>query len=194
MKQFFNIIILFATASILFVSCSRESGIALTKRHYRNGYYVERNHSNRFGAEARETRTSYDKKVEETVNISTLTTVQQSSEKVIASENKAAITKANNIKGLVLSIRPSSIEAGDQVQVDHAIAQRTTERKNMLFEKKELMSNSSSGGHSLVWIIIVVLLILWGLSLLSGAGGGGLLWLLLVIALVLLILRLLGVL
>ncbi|MBI2271876.1 MAG: hypothetical protein HYU69_16160 [Bacteroidetes bacterium] len=194
MKQFFNTIMIFATASILFVSCSRESGISLTKRHYRSGYYVERNHSSHVGVEARETGKSSDKKVEVPVSISTLMPGQESSGKVIASENKAGITKAKNVKELVRSIRPSSIKSEDQAPIDNAITGGSVERKNMFFEKKEIMASGSAIGHSLVWIIIVVLLILWGLSLLSGAGGGGLLWLLLVIALVLLILRLLGIL
>jgi uncharacterized membrane protein YqaE (UPF0057 family) len=41
MKKLFASIILFTASALLLSSCSSSSSIALTKRHYRSGYYVD---------------------------------------------------------------------------------------------------------------------------------------------------------
>lgn len=193
MKKIFSSIMLFTAASLLFFSCKQESGIAITKRHYRNGYYVERNHSKPAVSKTQEAKASDNKQVKEPVSTAIQTPRQESTKQVIAATGKIVNDKIEKVKGVIHSLKPSSIKAESPVSTDKAVIKDQADNKNVFAEKK-WMAKKSSGGHSIIWIIIVVLLILWGISLLTGQGGGGLLWLLLVVALILLILRLLGIL
>jgi flagellar biosynthesis GTPase FlhF len=194
MKKLLTSVILFVTASLLFFSCKQSADLAITKRHYRSGYYVERNRSVQLEPKVQEAKVSKQIKTEQPVQTAQQTPRENDSKQAVASKTEKVTVKKANIIAALHSIKNSAANPFKTIASDEVIVKSQVENKNML-SQKVIMARSSGGGHSIVWVIIVVLLLLWVLSYLMGGWGlgSGLLSLLLVIAVVLLILKLLGV-
>jgi hypothetical protein len=193
MKNLFTCITLFIGASILFSSCSHQD-LALTKRHYRNGYYVERS------AKPADQKT----KAQEPVDSEQPVTVSEEAVEPKMENNLLAGTDNLNktVQGDIAQDN-STIKSADHTGTNKSIIPHFSildSKKNTpktflenKFSANKMLRSSGSGGHGLLWTIIVILLILWLIAFLMGGWGlGNLLWLILVVALVLLILRLLG--
>lgn len=194
MKKLATSTLLVTALSILFFSCSREAGISLTKRHYRSGYYVERNHSMPVQAKSVESKLSSDKKDAQSITAVPQTPRHEDAKPVITKMSDKITDKTETPKRLVRSIKATSDEVYNRFSTDKKTVTKPVENKYMFTDNSEMLRSSSSHG-SLLWIIIILLVVLWVVSYSSGGWGlGGLLYLLLVIAVVLLILRLLGVL
>lgn len=194
MKNLFTCITLFIGASILFSSCSHQD-LALTKRHYRNGYYVERT-TKPAGQKTKEQETVYS---EQPVTASEETTEPKMENNLLAGTDNLNKNGQGDITQDHSTVKPADYIAAKKSAIPHfsVLDSKKNSPKTFLANKfplkKMLVRSSDGGGHGLLWTIIVILLILWLVALLTGGWGlGNLIWLILVVALVLLILRLLG--
>lgn len=193
MKNLFNCITLIIGTSVLFSSCSHQD-LALTKRHYRNGYYVER------------TTKPADQKTkaqEPAYSEQPVTAPEEAMEPKMESNLLAGTDNSNKTGQGDITQDNSTIKSADKIGTNKSVIpyfsivdSKKNTPKTFLENKsplKKMLRSSDGGGHGLIWTIIVILLIIWLIALLTGGWGlGGLLWLILVVALVLLILRLLG--
>jgi hypothetical protein len=176
-------------ASIVFSSCGT-SNIAITKRHYNKGYYVERSSSNvapyiKGGATQPVTKPLYAMQTQAKQSTHVVNTIQ------VARANNTFIVAntphKNATQSRVVEIikYPAAIIEAPASQITMAVASITKVQDGDHAERAAL---------SLFWLVIVVILILWLIGLLSGGWGlGGLINLLLVVALILLILWLLRI-
>ncbi|MCC6691284.1 MAG: hypothetical protein IT235_07095 [Bacteroidia bacterium] len=194
MKKLIASILVFATLSAILLSCKHNANLAITKRHYRNGYYVEhRLPVKKF--EVNEAKAEQPVKQLPDLEAISLFGNRKNLSGTIASENKAAIKQKNSLQS-IHSIAVLPTKASKKITPDKVIEKVQIEKQNNYSDSRmELLKRSSGGGHSLVWVIIIVLLVLWALSYFMGGWGIGAGWLslLIVLAVVLLILKLLGV-
>ncbi len=191
--------VILLVGSIVLFSCGKQSGISLTKRHYRNGYNIE------ISGNENETKT-YSRNMEkkEKPEYAGLKNGEQQQfevkhsstmyEKVDLSENSSA--KGRIIKKVDENKRVyASIKGGQKIPTVSTMHRPSLRATHLLLDNK--VTTSSDEGHyygGLIWTIIAVLLVLWLLSLLTGGWGlGGFLYIFLVVALVLIALRLLSI-
>lgn len=193
MKKTHASVFILAFAGFLLSSCESTSNMSITKRHYRNGYYLERTNPNIQMQKMQQTRVLPGER-----------NIKPSNElKLTSGQNRIQPTKNNpetplgQIKKVKTSIYTID-NAGKTINEINTPAKGIRENKS-IFNKNKIATHKihdgeeSNGLGGLLWIIIIVLVILWALSYpLGGFGVGGLIYLLLVIALILLILRLLG--
>jgi major membrane immunogen (membrane-anchored lipoprotein) len=189
MKAFITSIILFISASIFLSSCG--SKLSLTKRHYRNGYYVSNTNKQSTHKIKDDKKITINKPViaepiiEERVYAETIIndeTFSSDVNKNYSTNNEIKKTSDNyfkkNITKQVTKTSPSFVI-----------------KKNKLHFQKLIKSKhdgDDKDGLSLFWIIIIIVLILWAFGYLAFALGA-FIHLLLLIALVLLILWLLRI-
>jgi hypothetical protein len=201
MKKLFTSAVLFVLAGVLLSSCSNTSGLSITKRHYRSGYYVNWGSKKQVPAVA---------KIPLMARHQGIPVISAKSETQVSTTGS---TVASTKSGIVIKNEPSK-----KIQIsENKIINSTSSSKNIFtvnadatnnvaespgVNNRQTLSESNSGAGdaaagaalSLLWIVIVVILILFLIGVLSGGWGlGGLLYLLLVIALVLLILWLLRI-
>lgn len=196
MKKIHISLILFVFAGILFSSCSNSSRIAITKRHYRSGYYVD------FGA----------KKPVQTVSKISPVNRHKTAQAITAKPvNQVAMNVTTEVTPAILQNSQTStkLQTGNAKIIHSATADNDIAPTNgnnvnespTLANKQTVLESSGDGDRgaerdalSLLWIVIVVILILWLIGIIAGGFGlGGLINLLLVIALILFILWLLRV-
>ena len=193
MNHLFTRIILFTGASLLFFSCSRESSLSFTKRHYRNGYFVEhainqpvpkpQTHETDFIEQPSiaSQKTTKQIRVERDLDVKNVNTSE--SKQAVVSKPKSVATERINHKPVNGSI-PSFIS-------DIRSKTNTPVHK---FQLKHTQQVTDENVRSFFWTVILVILILWLIAVLSGGWGlGGLVHLLLVVALILFILWLLRI-
>jgi hypothetical protein len=185
-----SIYLLICMAALLFSSCAKLATLTVEKRHYRNGYYVDYNHNNKFKAEI----TKADRQQEDMQkpvlanDISTKESFPDERNKIIPSSNMypnipdAGEEKQQISKSKLGKIIKSAIIA-DSEPIPHDLIKRGYS------EKKD-----SDEPLSMFWSVIVLIVVVWLIAYFTGGWGlGGLINLLLLVALILFILWLLRV-
>jgi hypothetical protein len=192
MKHLFKRIVLFIGTSALIFSCSRDSSLSFTKRHYRNGYYVEyADKKSTLKLKAHETALTEEPtltsqktigpKVERNLIIKDGNTNE--SKGGIVSKNKSTSTKGINLK--LVTERPSLLLPATHSKTNTPIYK---------FHVKGVQDTTNEDVRSFFWTVILVILVLWLIAVLTGGWGlGGLVHLFLVVALILFILWLLRI-
>jgi hypothetical protein len=196
MKKILASLTLFALSGILLSSCSNSSKLAITKRHYRSGYYVDFSRRRPTPAVARILPDNKHKSVQ------IITTKP---------ENLVAMNTSTVVKPEVFqnTPNPSKQQASDAKTINLTATNKNISVINSnkiidipVLENKQTSYEGNIGGDrgaerdalSLLWIVIVVILILWLIGIIAGGFGlGGLINLLLLIALILFILWLLRI-
>ncbi len=204
MKNQYKFLMLFSAAVILLASCSPASKLAVTKRHYRSGYYVDRGVSKNKETSASQNKSAVHQQValsesatkttplihvqdQNELAVSTKTTAQKATKQATARvKNKAQTETANPVvNNAFANHAKANLSAPDMLvnpfYVSHLIKQNI-----------QVPVDGDDGARSLLWLIIVIILILWLLGLLFSFGGS-LIHLLLVLALILFILWLLRI-
>jgi hypothetical protein len=202
MKTLLRFLLVSLAGSVLLTSCSTTSNLALTKRHYRNGYYVDRGHTNPNAGTPAEAYKQEEKVASEkpadvktpAVNSTPENTTVETTpaagknlasrvKEVLKKQTvKTAPAKSEVVSAKTLAMQPASAEKHNQASV-----------QDRLLSEKALL-HSDSGHHGFLWTLIVVLLLVWLILFLLGTTLGGLIWLILVVALVIFLLRILGIL
>jgi len=189
MKKIHVPLILFVFAGILFSSCSNSSKLAFTKRHYRNGYFVD--------------NIGKIKTIPAIAGIPAKATQQIITPAITKSENPITINVPviASQKAQLTGSTINSASTGKNILIANTYATNNISQGLVLGNKEAISASTGDDGGSseraalsLLWIVIVVILILWLIGILAGGFGlGGLVNLLLVIALILLILWLLRI-
>lgn len=191
MKKLITSPILFIAACILFASCGQDfSGNAISKRHYRSGYYLAMNNN----------KPAESKSVESKKIISDASTLAVEEKKETINNDVVENERSLNAEEIPLVADASTNDSKQGKATTTTTFQKAKAIKTLLKNSSKIKEAASSikdvkKGHrngGLIWTIIIILLLLWLLGFIIG-GFGGLLYILLVIALVLLILKILGV-
>jgi hypothetical protein len=204
MKNTSSLIILIFSFALILSSCGSQSGISLTKRHYRNGYHVE------LGKGKLPQTAKVEVKSDEVIDIEQSTEAEQLiNDKVtpgsasLATEPEKQVILANNETAAINHKQDAAVgesEAKPATGKNKLFSEGTGSIKKVIKNsgiKEMIKSNSntasaSEDGGGLLWTIIAILLVLWLIGLLTGTTLGGLIYILLVVALVLVLIRLLG--
>jgi len=194
MKKLITFSIICIVACMGFSSCM--SNLAITKRHYNKGYYIDRSETKELALLAKEKATGLKVAApaypiqttiaEKDANSSTSVQIVKTDKTIIAASakktrQKAVLTSTTSsmIVNLPVAVEPSVLRANSSVSGLNAIADHGDGGRDAL---------------SLFWLIILIILIVWVIGLIAGGWGlGGFINILLVIALILLILWLLRV-
>lgn len=188
MKKLFTLVVISVLASFVLSSCSS----TFTKRKYRKGYYVSKNHKPR---DTKETVTRHeDKKPVTSVPALVMPELAKAeAAKVPATtENKSAsapVTSKQTTSKNSMSGKKLPALALSDISVKHPVKTIDT----AINKYKLNAHDGESDGLSLFWIVILIILILWALGLISGSFGF-IINVLLLVALILLILWLLRIL
>lgn len=194
MKKILASLTLFALTGILLSSCSNSSKLAITKRHYRSGYYVD-----------------FSKRRSIPIIAKALPDNKHNSAQIGTSKPENQVVM--NTSTVVIPGNFQSTSNPSKQISDAKTMNLTTGNKNVsvthsnkimdipVLEDKQSYEGNVGGDRgaerdalSLLWIVIVVILILWLIGIVAGGFGlGGLINLLLLIALILFILWLLRV-
>jgi hypothetical protein len=189
MKKLFTGISLFICTAILLSSCSQS--LSISKRHYKNGYYVD--YSNKKTIKRNTPEKTY---VEPTVVVATKNIDDAKTEtKNYNSDNTSTIQKAS---------QQSTHKSNSTATPFHTSLTETKINTSKVYVKnKEQINNAlkrativdeGNDVRSLLWLVIVIVLILWLVGFLAGGFGlGPLINLLLLVALILFILWLLRI-
>lgn len=183
----------FIAGSLLLISCSQISTFSVTKRHYRDGYYIDINSG----------------KQAEHISQQVLKQNRMDNRRIVIAENKPENKSYTSAGATIINKKDGNggkiANRGKVVTHMHPIRQgmnapmtsvyKDAAIQKMVSNKKtSSQDNIDSPGYWL-WTIIVLLFLVWLLSLLTGGWGlGGLIYIFLVVALILLIFRLLSVL
>jgi len=178
-------------AGLIFESCNSGLNFSVTKRHYRNGFYVDRTASRQ--QPVSQSTQSVAKSGFETKPLDVLID-NQPEQPLVASTVR---TEFNGIKTTTLG---KSINQGVSpinrtvLQINKPVSEMNVINNSDKIKSFSKMDDTSSPGYW-VWTIIGILLLIWLLSLLTGGWGlGGLIYIFLVVAIILLIFRLLSIL
>jgi hypothetical protein len=207
MKKSYNFLLLFSVAVMLLTSCSEGSKLALTKRHYRNGYYVDRGNSKTTQTVIAENKSINHKEVKqsETANSSASSSDVPEQIQTVPADKPASVKEHASVRPAVAHSHSSVRKTAEAPSTAKSFASQATSKLksapsvvNPFFVAKKIGQKLSApvdgddGARSLIWLIIVIILILWLLGLLFSFGGD-LIHLLLVVALILFILWLLRI-
>lgn len=206
MKNSSALIIFIFSLALIVSSCGSQSGISVTKRHYRNGYNVELGKgraAETAGITRKSEKTAATKSeiilpesevtpapvTNDPANVSAELAKQSilaNAENTSTSEIKTATADKPEIK----SKKTNKLFSEGTPSLRKVI--RNSGVKEMIRSNSNTTSASADGGGGLLWTIIAILLVLWLIGLLTGTTLGGLIYILLVVALVLVLIRLLG--
>lgn len=177
-----SVFILLVSISVLITSCMEHKFLSVSKRHYRNGYYLDLS-SNRSVHDA------------STVGSGKKSTVSGTDQNTLVSEPE--LTEPTKEDPEIIVYQPQLKEERSSISAPSPM--KLFERTNCVFSKRHnalcgMLKDHEDSGY-ILWTIISILIVLWLISLLTGGWGlGGLIYIFLVVALVLLLLRLLSVL
>src|SRR5574337_2013174 len=143
MKKVFTSIILFAAASLLFYSCSSSPGVAITKRHYRNGYYVERNHARPIEPGVQQANGLKDEKTVRPLSLSAQTVRQENSEQAISVKNNNRKDNPEKLKRHIHSIPSVLIDTDNSSNVNEGVSKSPIGNTSAFSETKEMAKSSS---------------------------------------------------
>lgn len=197
MKKLVTYLSLFICASFLFISCGRNYSVSFTKRHYRNGYYV--NFSN-------EKSSLKERKIFLVQKENADLTINEKSESFsnnesLAENNSTPNSKTENSEINTNKQNKNKISLSDKLNKNSTTSNTSVYKKSKILLKNELRNkitniknfDDTNDSQNIIIAVIVILLLLWLLAMLNhGWGIGGLYHLLLLVILILLILWLLG--
>ncbi len=192
MKNLIKFSAILLTASAFFSSCS--SNLAITKRHYTSGFYVDYSKGNKTIAPNKATLPTAAAPII-AVPVVTNNPVANSKE-LVKNTSPLAIV---NIKKMLPKIHVLPVAKQANATSSGSTITPASESSPIVSESPKMNTGiSDDGGEhaalSLLWLVIVIILILWLVGLLAGGFGlGGLINLLLVVALILLVLWLLRI-
>lgn len=201
MKKIITTPILFIVACLLITSCAQDfSGNAISKRHYRSGYYIAKNNNKPV-----ESKTVESKKL-----IPDATTLAVEEIKETTNDNVVEKERTLNVEELPLAAnvtnddskqgKASTLTTTNKVKAIKTLLKNSSKIKETVSSIKEAKKShrGGGGGGNLLWTILLILLVLILIgAVLDGSLGGaliGLITLILVIVLVIWLLRLLGIL
>jgi len=193
MKNLIKFSAILLTASAFFSSCS--SNLAITKRHYTSGFYVDYSKGN---------KAISTNKISQSVATTPIIAAPVVASAPVPSSREAIKTNTPttiiNIKKLLPKINVLPIAKHGSANSFGTTIAPASEASPIVSESpkmNESISDGDRGDHaalSLLWLVIVIVLILWLIGILAGGFGlGGLINVLLVIALILLVLWLLRI-
>ena len=201
MKNLIKFSTILITASILFSSC--ESNLAITKRHYNKGFYID--YTKNSSKEITPKSSGNIAQAPATTTINNLQSapkqnnVQVNPIQRIAEKSRAALVSMKKMLPKI-SLKPVTKQnLTNRTDVTEGSSLENTSTINNSLRMNDSITDDGDHGErralSLLWLVIVVILILWLIGLLAGGFGlGGFINLLLLIALILLILWLLRIL
>lgn len=200
-----NFIFIFSATVIS--SCAFVPGISLTKRNFRDGYYLDFISGKKNKSEFKPETISADKLIEQPVDVLIKILPENNLADLSPEKTGFSVLKKNNneIQRKVIRKANSPDVISGAGGLNKNIFSRTISSVKLLSKIPTSLvnfpktSNSTASvnheGGEIIWTIIGVLILLWLLSLLTGGWGlGGLIYILLVVAIILAILRLLEVL
>src|ERR1051325_6797921 len=180
MKKLYFLIMVLALA-VLGTSCSHTLNLSLTKRHYRDGFYVD------MGSK---------KTSSQPVALLKHTPVPLSKE--INTGSTREINTIPDEKQLANQEMNSSSEPSFSKEMPHTKTNTLLNPPRILKNKRALFRNQvmkDDNDHVYwLWTLVGILVVVWLILLLTGGSLGGLIYIVLVVALVLVLLRLLSVL
>ncbi len=194
MKKLSISIFIAALTGLLFSSCSHFSDVSMTKRHYRNGYYIETYASGKpvqkqevKQEEARSKETDLPELKPNTLvnNEATLT------KGVENTMNQDGQIKKNRTAIYTMS-HPTLNNSNLNADPDKELT--VTQKGNKITRLEHRYEGDHHGIGGILWFLIVLLLILFLLNFILSFNLGGLVYIILVIALILLLFRLIGML
>jgi hypothetical protein len=195
MKQTSAKFLLFSILAALLYSCSTNNSIGITKRHYRNGYFIE----NPVFVSSKKEKPSPASTAKITVATDNSTETREKSptaENLTPYANPEISTDLSDSKAVPVLTegRHKSISAAKNVLPEIPFYKTISAKRTRSFLKMpdEGDHHFSLGGF--LWFIIVLLLILFLLNFLLSFNLGGLVYLILLIAVILLLFRLIGML
>lgn len=194
MKKLFTYSTILIILSLLTISCSKKTNSAITKRHYKNGYYVNKFNKRHHVA----SKTVETKKTSEIEKTEPITTDLLVSNTIKTNKIESVVSKTEKRTSKQISYKPKSINYKNEPK-SYISLNPGVHIINPIINKelKTTVKSSKSDneeGRSLLWLIVVIILILWLLGfLVGGFATGGLIHLLLVVALILFILWLLRI-
>lgn len=177
-------------ATFIISSCGNK--LALTKRHYNKGYYVESNKNIKSGI-VENKQSTLSKTSIEIANVVDKNKSNSYKNVVDCKSNNLNDVTVNNKEKTTFKIntKTKKINQRDKITLINKLKKINVSIGNVQSFKLSAANEDTDSGFSLFWIVILVLLLLWlfGYILLSG----GLINLVLALALVLLILWLLRI-
>jgi len=192
MKKLITFSIVCIIACIGFTSCT--SKLAITKRHYNKGYYVDYSANKQIASVAKEKAN----RIKAPVPVSVLPVATESNTipgnvaQITRAENTISINNAKSAKHkAVVASNTGGIATNLPIATEAPVMQvRAVSAVNSVTDN----DHGHRDGLSLFWLIILIILIVWVLGLIAGGWGlGGLINILLIVALILLILWLLRI-
>ena len=197
MKKLVTYLSLFICACFLFISCGRNYSVSFTKRHYRNGYFV--NFSNeKSSLKERKKILAQKEKIDLTINDKPQSF---STNESLADNISSPISKSENSEINTNKQNKDKISLSDKLNKNSTTSNTSVYKKSKILLKNELRNkitniknfDDTNDSQNIIIAVIVILLLLWLLAMLNhGWGIGGLYHLLLLVILILLILWLLG--
>jgi hypothetical protein len=192
MKNLIKFSAILLTASAFFSSCS--SNLAITKRHYTSGFYVDYSKGNKTIAP---NKTSLPIAAAPIIATPVITNSPVANSKEAIKNTSPAVIV--NIKKMMPKINVLPIAKQGSANSFGTTMAPASESSPIVSESPKITTSiSDDGGEhaalSLLWLVIVIILILWLIGLLAGGFGfGALINLLLLIALILFILWILRI-
>ena len=195
MKNTLAYLTLVVASVILISSCSKRS-ISLTKRHYRNGYYLEYTSTKK--SSTKNTTIAISKKIDRTEQISKKKTVRYSDNFSTSDHSTTrGLAKQESVsKNEVLTNTGVKQSKNSVTKIVPFIQKNTNDPIiNKLIEYKNTSISRHKQNRPWVWAVIILLFAIWFFGMRSPlAGISWLLYFLLVIGIVLLIVHLAGLL
>jgi hypothetical protein len=198
MKTLFSTIATILGGCILLSSCSQSGSLAITKRHYNKGYYVDVSGKRETVKPKQLTIVDKDKNISapaSTIAPLAANATDPNNNTIIADNqvSNANISPVENKQSLKNVVKHVNYKV-----VKSAIAASASLQKSIVHSEnapQSIANTTDDGGgrvHSLFWLVITIILIVWLIGILTGSFGlGVLINLLLLFAVVLFILWLL---
>jgi len=150
MKKLFAHFMLFALAGTLFSSCSNSSKLAITKRHYRSGYYVN------FGSGNHTAAVASVPKVPVRVKHQITTLAPAKSENYVAVSTPTAISR--NVEVTQMIAAPKKVQESSSVLTTIYASQSTSSLNAKV--TSDAAGQSGGGGHDRVATVPFVVIVL----------------------------------
>lgn len=194
MKKLPVYLILFS--AIIISSCASLPGVSVTKRNFRNGYYLDFISGKTTGTEAIKSDNLKEQPADLPVNIFPKDNLLNPSPLLAYAEKEPipADKRKNEMKNTSILKKLQAIKTNNAKVPLIKIRYKSRPLIKPTMDTDNNTASINHEGGSIIWTLIGILLLLWLLSLLTGGWGlGGLIYLFLVVAVILAILRLLEV-
>ncbi len=196
MRKIFTPLFILCAVVILLSSCSKNSSLSLTKRHYRNGYFVEyangkQNNAKKNSVKTNEPKTAESGNSHDKVNVLSRVENKKSDNdhNSIASENKKPTNSAQKALNTISSAKDkvSKMLPFMEVLTKDPVLDR------VLSDKRFTQTPARHENRPWIWAIVILVFVLFYLGLKSSITGiSWLLYFLLILAIILMIIHIAG--